>query len=155
MLDRALAGACLLLLATTPASAKTSILCKAAGRADVVITLQDRRAFNRSLDCIRGEFIADMTPCAPDGGYGLSAPTGSAALVGLAMRWQDYGGHHGAVVGHSTSAESIHFDGGFMGSEGMKLEWGFDVNRLTGAGTLQEEGKPKVDYTCSRAAPKF
>lgn len=123
MLDRALAGVCLLLLVTMPASAKTSILCRAAGRTDVIITLQARRAFNRSLDCIRGEFIVDMTPCAPDDGYGLSAPTGSAALIGPAMRWQDYGGHYGAVVGHSTSAESIHFDGGFIGGSYWVSGW--------------------------------
>jgi hypothetical protein len=38
--------------------------------------------FSASLNCISGSFISDMTPCAPDGGFGLSYPTGDASLSG-------------------------------------------------------------------------
>jgi hypothetical protein len=137
------------------ASAKTIILCKGQSHSDVVITLDDHRAFNHTLDCISGDFIADMTPCAPAGGFGLSAPTGSAALVGVVMRWQDYGDHSGAVTSHTVSADRIYFDGGVMGTGGMKMDWSFWVSRLTGEGTLHHEGKPNVAYTCGPAKQKF
>lgn len=72
------------------------------------------------------------------------------------MRWQDYGQHFGGVTGFIKASDRLYFDGGFM-SPGLGLRplWSFAVNRLTGAGTLHEEGKPDVGYTCGKAAPRF
>jgi hypothetical protein len=82
------------------ASAKELLLCQSQGNADVVISLKDRQAFRHNLDCISGDFISDMTPCAPEAGFGLSAPTGRASLVAVVDRWQDYIDHLGGVAGH-------------------------------------------------------
>ncbi|MGB3584829.1 MAG: hypothetical protein WBA40_27465 [Roseiarcus sp.] len=78
----------------TTLCAKEQILCSHTGRLNVVITLGASKQFGRILNCISGDFIVDMTPCAPDGGYGLSAGTGSAPLVSIVDRWQDYATPH-------------------------------------------------------------
>src|SRR6478672_5501744 len=97
-----------------------------------------------------------MTPCAPPGGYGLSAPTGGGVLVDLVNRWQDYRNHTGGVVGHYLTADKITFSGSFNSSEsGYKEEWTFSVNRLTGAAKLEEVGKPSVGYACAKANQRF
>jgi hypothetical protein len=75
------------------ATAKEQILCEIAGKPNVVITLGAKRQFGRILNCISGDFIVDLTPCAPNQGFGLSAGTGSAALVAVVNRWQDYATH--------------------------------------------------------------
>ncbi len=92
----------LAVLHVAPASAKNLLLCKAPGQRDVTISLQDQQFRDRTLDCIPGDFVSDLTPCAPPGGYGLLAPTGSAPLGQVVNRWQDYGDHSGGMVGHGS-----------------------------------------------------
>jgi len=163
---------CLLALTTTPALAKELILCRRAGSPDTVITLQASTQFNRTLDCIAGNFVTDMTPCAPNGAYGLSAPTGSAELVGTVDRWQDYADHLGGVVSHFVNADTIYFSGGFNSPNngGLTDNWSFTVNRLTGHAELKEfpgqspygseqlrkhsEIKP-VSYVCHQVKPRL
>lgn len=140
-----------------PASAKIVVLCKAPpGRQDVSISLQDRKFRDRALDCISGDFIADMTPCAPPGSFGLSAPTGSADLVAVVDRWQEYAHHIGGVAGHCITADKMAFSGGFNSPDnGYKESWTFTVNRLTGSAELTQEGKPSAVYTCAKANQRF
>jgi hypothetical protein len=130
----------LIVITAIPASAKETILCRSSGSPDTVITLGASTQFNRTLDCIAGNFAADMTPCAPDGGYGLSAPTGAADLVGVVDRWQDYADHTGGVVSHYIKDETIYFAGGFNapGNGGLTDKWSFTLNRLTGQAELKE-----------------
>jgi len=131
-------------------------LCKSVGHHDVVISLRDRQAFGKALDCISGDFIADMTPCAPVGGYGLSAPTGNAPLGRVVERWQDYADHLGPVVGHDMTFDTIGFTGGYTSpQDGYKEDWSFFVSRLTGVGELKEKNKPPVTYSCAKAKQRF
>ena len=164
--------ALLALSTATPAPAKEIILCQRPGSPDTVITLEASTQFNRTLDCIAGNFVADMTPCAPNGAYGLSAPTGSAALVGVVDRWQDYADHSGGVVSHFANADTIYFAGGFNwpNNGGLTEKWSFTVNRLTGQAELKEfpehlpysneelrklsDVKP-ISYICHQAKPQF
>lgn len=162
----------------TTLCAKEQILCSHTGRPDVVITLGANKQFGRILNCISGDFIADMTPCAPDGGYGLSAGTGSAPLIAIVDRWQDYATHTGGIASNFTNAHSISFSGGFNSptsdttinqnrasaglppipggdkvpeGQGYEEFWSFTLSRLTGKAELKEKGKPVLTYNCRKA----
>lgn len=138
------------------ALAKTLILCTTPGRRDVVLSLQDRQFRGRTLNCISGDFVADITPCAPPGGYGLSAPTGSAPLGQVVDRWQDYTNHFGPISGHYITADKMAFFGGFNSpGDGYKESWTFIANRLTGVAELIEPGKMPVTFICGRARQRF
>jgi hypothetical protein len=140
---------------------KQVIRCSAKGKPNITMTLNAERKLNRVVSCIAGEFAGDMTPCAPNGGYGLSYPTGAASLARIVDRWQDYGDHTGGITGYSANASRIQFDGGFFspnggsGGDGWSEQWTFIVDRLTGEGKLTEDGKPDAVYACAKANPKF
>ncbi|HEY8009350.1 MAG TPA: hypothetical protein VIE66_21820 [Methylocella sp.] len=145
----------------------TFIRCTSQQKGDIVtITLDKIKKYGHTLNCIAGDFIADMTPCAPNGGYGLSAPTGSASLVGVVMRWQDYGNHLGGVVGSNVDATTISFSGGYMspGADGSGFHqgWTFTVDRLSADGVLRtfkdeimETKDSTTKYRCSTATRKL
>lgn len=144
-----------ILLIPNLAAATPPILCKAIGKGDdVLISLSSESKFGRVLNCISGDFVIDLTPCAPEGAYGLSAPTGSADLVGVANSWRDYENHIGGVVSSFVSADKIRFTGGFMGNE-YRQEWEFSVSRLTGNGQLKLSAGRTVKYRCGKAEQKF
>ena len=138
------------------ASARDLILCKAVGQQDVAMSLRDRQFRGRMLNCMSGAFIADMTPCAPPGAYGLSAPTGSAALVAVVDRWQAYADHLGGVAGHYVTADTMGFSGGSNGpSKGYQEQWSFTASRMTGQAELREADKPPVAFICARTRQRF
>lgn len=140
------------------AFAKDLIRCTAPGASPVTLDLATRKMQGKTLACLRGGgFVADMTPCAPNGGFGLSYPTGSADLSGIVMRWQDYADHLGGVASFYAASDEIVFTGGFMSpANGMQEQWRFSVDRLTGAGTLTTaEPKATVSYTWAKARQKL
>ena len=122
-----------------------------------MVTLHDTKFDGRWLDCVSGEFAADLTPCAPDGGFALSAPTGSASIVQIVDHWQDYAKHLGGVTSAFTTASEIHFDAGFNNpGKGLSRDWSFAVDRLTGRAVLTiAERKQPANFTCTKAAPKL
>jgi hypothetical protein len=123
---------------------------------EIAIALSDGRFEGTELSCIYGDFIYDMSPCAPSGGgVGMSYPTGTASLRALGTRWQDYLDHSGGVVGHGISSKEISFYGGFNFPEtGFTNKWTFAVNRITGRGVLKIDGS-SFRYTCRAARQKF
>lgn len=140
----------------SPAAARSLILCKSPGQHDVVVSVQDRSFRGQVLNCIAGDFIADMTPCARPGGFGLSAPTGSADLVALVSRWQEYGTHDGGIAGHWITASEMGFAGGFnTRDKGFVEHWSFVASRLTGKAVLTVKDKPPLTYSCAKAAQRF
>ena len=143
------------LVAAAPAVAADVIVCKSPDYSDVLITINDSKRLGRMVSCIKGDFIADMTPCAPNGGYGLSYPTGNANLAKIVDRWQDYGGHLGGITGFSINRDAIKFDGGFFSSGNWSDRWRFSVNRLTGEAALQLNDDKELKFTCSKASQKF
>jgi hypothetical protein len=174
--------ALMVVMMTSPTLGAEQILCSRQGSSDVVITLNARRQFGRMLSCISGSFIADMTPCAPEGAFGLSAPTGSGALVGVVNRWQEYSDHNGGVASYARSPEQIAFSGGFNSpssdatvnqnrasvglppipdgdkipeSQGYQELWSFTVSRLTGRAELAQPKKPTLVYVCKKASQRF
>ena len=130
------------------------------------------------MNCISGDFIVELTPCAPNSEFGLSAPTGGATLVGTVERWQDYTTHFGGVSGNSIDDHGMFFSGGFNSpssdnminqnrasvglpplpdgnkipeGQGYEQLWSFSINRLTGKAILKEKSKADTVYTCKKA----
>jgi hypothetical protein len=159
---RALATLALLVLATG-AHAKEIIRCTRPKAADVVMTFGAERLLEREVNCIYGEFATDLASCAPDGAFGLTAPTGETELIEIVNRPQDYATHDGGVTGHTITQEEISFSGGFMGSySGFELYWTFTANRRTGEGKLKIEkslprrgGEGEFTYACAKATQRF
>ncbi len=145
-----------LVVAAGPAVAATVVHCTAPGQSPVTIALDSQRTMGRMLSCISGDFIEDMTPCAPSGAWSLSAPTGTAAIVGFANRWQEYQQHHGGVIGFNESAEKLRFEGFFREPPDTDTDpWSFSVDRLSGKAFLTQPAKPDVQFTCSKIEQKF
>lgn len=143
---------------TYPAFGMTTILCSSPGSHDVVISINSTQFSGVVLSCVHGNFIFDMTPCAPVNGYGLSAPTGDARLVGVVRDWHDpaYTTHSGGVTRFAADNSRYQFVGGFMWpSKGLEEVWRFEVNRFSGSATLAQRGKASQIYSCKKAQPRF
>lgn len=139
---------------STAAAAAPIIDCESPGAEPVRLRLETDSFDGQPLSCIEGPFISDMTPCAPNGGWGLSAPTGIAPLTGLVYRWQDYTDHMGGVVGFFSTETRIRFSGGYNSPQsGFSEDWVFQVDRMTATGTLDIPGQAPVTYTCRKAEP--
>ncbi|EIJ36460.1 toll/interleukin-1 receptor domain-containing protein [Thiothrix nivea] len=138
--------------------ARFSILCISdSGREDVTITESPGKSFGKILNCLSGgDFIMDLTPCAPKGEYALSAPTGTVPIIQIVPRWQDYANHSGGVTLHYIRGDTIGFSGGFnWAGDGYTEQWNFEANRLTGIATLKEENGKKSTYKCKKLESKF
>ncbi|AYG65114.1 MULTISPECIES: hypothetical protein [unclassified Rhizobium] len=153
-LVKAIAAAYLAVAGTAlaaPAEKPTHLLCKGDGDANVYVHLNSKKQFGHILSCISGPFISDMTPCAPNGGYGLSASTGSAALVGVVMRSQEYQRHLGGVTGFNRQGDDVTFTGGFMGSNGLQTAWTLKLDPEGNAVVRDQEGS--TPYKCKPYIP--
>lgn len=145
--------ALLLTLVPTVALAKDIIECRRKGKEPIRIVFDAEMFEGRKLSCLEGNFIADITPCAPNGGFSLSRPTGLATIAAVVDRWQDTMDHLGGVTGFFASDTTITFTGSFVGNSSHEL-WSFDVDRVTGIGKLKLEGKAAGDHVCKRVKPK-
>ncbi len=145
-----------LLGALAPSEAiAAELLCTHPGSPEITIALNSRTAFGHTLSCIAGDFVQDMTPCAPAGGYGLSRGTGDAGLIGIVMDWHAYRNHIGGVAQFVSTPAKYYFSGGFMGFRGLEQKWRFEVSRLTGQGSLTAPGQSPVSYACRAARQMF
>lgn len=151
-----LALALVVLVVASPVMAAGVIRCTAKGHDPVTISLDSDRFKGRPISCLTGSFVADMTPCAPNKAFALSAPTGTAAIVAVVDRWQEYANHNGGVVGFFQTPETISFTGGFNSPDGGLVdEWAFKADRLAGTAKLTQKGSADIAYSCSKASQKF
>lgn len=127
------------------------LLCKGDGSDNIYVHLNSQKQFGHILSCVSGSFITDMTACAPDGGYGLSAPTGSAALVGVVMRPRDYQRHLGGVTGFTQQGDDVTFTGGLMGTNGLQTSWTLKLDPEGNAVVRDKAGS--TPYKCERYTP--
>ncbi|OCI96869.1 hypothetical protein A6U86_14660 [Rhizobium sp. AC27/96] len=134
-----------------PADKPMHLLCKDDGSDTVYVHLNSRKQFGHVLNCVSGPFSTDMTACAPDGGYGLSAPTGTAALIGVVMRPKDYQRHLGGVTGFSRQGDDVTFTGGVMGSNGLQTSWTLKLDAEGNAVVRDKAGS--TPYKCERYTP--
>ncbi|TIX92098.1 hypothetical protein BSK43_006800 [Rhizobium sp. P44RR-XXIV] len=132
-------------------AAPTHLLCKGDGSDTVYVHLNSKKQFGHILNCVGGPFITDMTACAPDGGYGLSAPSGTAALVGVVMRPKDYQRHLGGVTGFTRQGDDVTFTGGVMGSNGLQTSWTLKLDAEGNAVVRDKAGS--TPYKCEPYAP--
>ena len=141
------------LIQSNAAFAEIPIACvndRGAEARPVQITLDARQYQGRLLSCIDGPFVYDMTACAPNGGYGLSAPTGAGSLVAIVDRWQERGDHLGGATSYKRDAHDISFAGGYVNSRGIyEDKWSFTINRSTGVGLLKAPNEPNRTYRCT------
>lgn len=149
------------ILSVTPtgsesASARELILCRSAEKEpEIIVSLSSFRRFGQTFNCIKGEFVVDLSGCAPNGAYGLHAPMGSAALLGAVKRWQDYADHRGGITSNYITDAEIYFAGGFNSPEsGYEEEWSFLIKRLTGEAELKQSKKVSR-YRCEKKARKI
>jgi hypothetical protein len=148
---RSAAALAALVLAATAAKAE-EVRCVAPGASPVTISLKARRFAGREMSCIAGDFVVDLTPCAPRKAFSLSAPTGAAGIVRVVDRWQDYAGHAGGVVGFFKTHTTISFTGGFNDpASGLRDDWSFTVDRQDRSGLLTRKGRPATAFRCSGA----
>ncbi|MDG2571240.1 hypothetical protein P7L87_27175, partial [Vibrio parahaemolyticus] len=136
------------------------IRCTSKTGPEIVLALGSEKRLGRRVSCLHSEFVADMEPCAPEGKFGLSRPTGAADLVKIVDRWQEYSDHLGGVTSHYVTPKEIAFSGGFHGStNGYQQFWRFTANRLVGTGTLKIEKGQYMEgdyaYQCQKASQKF
>jgi hypothetical protein len=136
---------------------KDNIICRNKnGGSDVVVTLSDFKKFKRSFNCISGDFVVDLSGCAPNGAFGLHSPTGGADLVRVVDRWQDYVDHYGGITGNYVTKSEIYFSGGFnTPAGGYKEDWSFLISRLSGSAKLKKNDRLVGNYECSKAKKKF
>lgn len=137
------------------------IKCVRAGSADIVVSIDSRESLGRRLSCVYGDFVSDMTPCAPKGGFSMSAPTGDARIVQLFDKWpQILPGNLGGVTQFEWSNDSYVFTGYqptsmLKGMVSRRMVWAFRVSRLSGRGLLLLYGQPEITYDCSLSTRLF
>lgn len=149
------------LLLPSSAVASSIIQCDGAAGSPVRVILNATSRFGTAVNCIEGDFPTEGEACAPDGGFGLAAPTGSGSLVRIAQRWQDYIGHIGPIYGVNISDTLIAFTGGYQGVSKWSDQWLFNVDRTTGAGAFSiidphtQRYKLRARFTCRAVTQKF
>jgi hypothetical protein len=137
---RTLMVAAVTVISAMPAIAAETIRCIAPGQPDVFLSLDATRMLGRTVSCIAGDFIADMTSCAPRGAFGLSAPTGRVPLVEIVTPAQGYADHFGGVIGYFVDGSALKFMAGFHSfakDELLHDSWQFTLDRTTGKGVLR------------------
>ncbi|NLR99845.1 hypothetical protein HGP17_23740 [Rhizobium sp. P38BS-XIX] len=122
------------------------LVCSDDGADKIDIRLNSTQKFGHTLSCISGPSVTGMTACAPNGGYGLSAPTGSTALVGAVMSAKEYQRHLGGVTSLSWKGEDVAFTGGFMGTNGLQTAWTLKVD--LGGSAVFRDRQGSTPYTC-------
>lgn len=112
------------------------------------------------MHCVEGLGIMDMTACAPDGGWGLSLPTGQVPIADVTSSWavatQHMGGKFYARLGPdrfeatATFSESLEAD--LSAGSG---DYVINLNRSDGQGFYATGGGEKVGIECQVTERKF
>ncbi|ETD90667.1 hypothetical protein ACTTAL_10480 [Rhodobacter capsulatus] len=154
-----------IVLGACPAAAQTGkpanvlLGCRSATGEDFLIELFRPTQFG-PLHCVDGLMIVDMTPCAPDAGWGLSYPTGRASLREVTQMWaiahRHGGGKFSATLGPDKFVATASFGEGLeadfsKGSYDMTLE----LDRTTGDGAYTSGALGRVAFHCEIRSRKF
>ena len=125
------------------------------------IDLWKSSEFGEPMHCVFGTDLGDLTPCAPDGGYGLSRGTGSAGLIGFSSHWlaasDHFYGKFAAVLAPSEFFASATFGEGTLPSfdtSDADLLFLLQISRVTGKGKLRDENGLR-QVSCEAIERKF
>lgn len=143
------------LIASNQCYANDIIRC-VAGEKKIDIAFESYDFNGEKLNCLFGSFLSDMTPCAPNGGFAVSAPTGTAPIVYTTSRWQDVRDEIGGVTQHWINSTQIYF----RFDIGQK-KWEFIVDKIDGTGALRNHKIGSVGledfvserYICQEQSP--
>lgn len=123
---------------------KGSVLCSSDYGTDIKVNFSEFKAGDELVNCIRGDYFPDITPCAPENGYGLSPPTGGHQMIRAERNKAEADLHHGPVVHHTVSNQEINFVGGFNDFDGkLSKSWDFTIDRGGGTAKLNLVDDPR------------
>lgn len=111
--------------AQEPVSPSTLLKCSGADGSEFFIDLFSQTSFG-PMHCIEGLDLADMTPCSPDDGWGLSYPTGTAQIATATQSWKTAYDHFGGKF--TASLRSDEFIASAMFGEGLDFEHKHETN---------------------------
>jgi hypothetical protein len=112
--------------------------------------------FGVQLICIDAGFIADMTPCAPNGGYSSSRITGTADIIALGYSPDFAYEYIGPSLHASISEDALDFvairPANFdvdvvIGPESMMELWKFHLDTVSGTAVSVSDGEVQ-HYVC-------
>jgi hypothetical protein len=125
-------------------------------KTEVVVTLNSFKKFGRIFNCIDGEFVFNLSGCAPDGAFGLHRSTGKADLTRVVDRWQDYSDYIGTITSNGISDNVIYFSGASNSPiDGYIESWSYSISRVTGNAQLKTKDKVLATYQCAKVYKKF
>lgn len=143
--------------ASTIYSTARLIKCKSEESSPLFVELWKPSEFGELLHCVKGDFVADMTSCAPDGGWGLSRGTGLAGLSEITSSWQVAFGHRSGKMSANIGMTSLWFTANH--GEGIgdahSFQWELDLDRVTGGAELRVRDKKTQRYSCEIVKRKF
>ena len=123
---------------------KGSVLCSSDYGTDIKVNFSEFTAGDELVNCIRGDYFPDITPCAPENGYGLSPPTGGHQMIRAERNKAEADLHHGPIVHHTVSDQEINFVGGFNDFGGkLSKSWDFTIDREGGTAKLNLVDDPR------------
>lgn len=133
--------------------------CKSTEGEDFNIDLFSQTEFG-PMHCVHGLPIADMTACAPDGGWGLSSGSGLADVSEITSSWSyayDHSsGKFSAYLGSDQFSAVASFGEGLEvdtseGSRDMRIV----LDRITGHGSYTSAALGSISFDCYVVERKF
>jgi hypothetical protein len=156
----------ILSLISISAHSETTIECKPIKIGEsILITLGAKKFKLSSLNCIETKKdLGEGEICAPENGWGLQYPTGTAKISQIVFRWQEYMDHHGSIIGNKTTKTEMKFTSGRNESpeKGYVQDWSLSLNRISGSAKLiigdvgeNFKNNKSEEFTCGKVSAKF
>jgi hypothetical protein len=130
------------MLSSFAAAGDLNLMCRSEGQDRFWIETKFDQKFNQTLYCISGgDFVVDLTACAPTGGWGLSQGTGAAKLVYVTKDKVIADEHFYGRVRADVDAVRMEFSAYFgrdIPSGSADLIWRVRIDRKTGHAQVED-----------------
>lgn len=126
------------------------MLCAGTGDSTLLVELWKPSDFDQPVHCLQAAFIADITACAPQGGWGLSSDRRDADLVDVTNDWKTAHKHQAGKVTAVAGQRGVRFIAhrGIGIASNLSYEWKFSVDRRTGEAIWFDADGQKTRFTC-------